>query len=574
MRIVTPFNVETGQLTATNVVNEFGPWEPAATNLLSYPRRFDNAYWTKAGNAQVFPDTFLAPDGTLTAERITGSVAGGGHVIKTGVAQSGMVKSIYLRTVSGTGKIGSLVNSGTQVFDINENWQRFDYPAGDSGADSIFYVADFRNPATLTEVVVWHAQLEEGTAPTSVIPDGTTFTSRASTATYIDSTGTLQTVGVDAARDDAYGYVDGVLKPIGLLLESAATNLLTYSDEFTSTSWGKNSVSVESDNTSGPFGTGTSDRLHETSSNSEHHLVRSSPPNAEGTYTQSVYLKAGTLTTAVLLVVHYGEEFVTSQTQVNMAQKTITNGNGLIIATSIETLRDGWIRASVTYKLSASASDVSLRVYPDKTDARIGDPANFVYIWGAQLEEGYYPTSYIPTQGSQVTRAADVSSSPQVTRAADSCVRVLGDEFNQTEWSISGESTQNSPVGSAIFLSGDAGLNGKSFRLGFPSNAGQCLWFKPNDTASNVSIPLSDFGSIDLGEPVKWAASYGNGAVGVAVNGVYRSRLVAGSPENLINMRVGQISGANNNISGSTRNLLIYPKALSEAELIAITGVN
>jgi len=330
-----------------------------------------------------------------------------------------------------------------------------------------------------------------------------------------------------------------VLKPIGLLLEGAATNLIIdpeFNEGFSSNSM--LSLTIEK-GLPDIFGTNTAIRFYGQVERGQR-IDFTGFGALTGTFTQSFWVTTESSTTSS--VVLKGR---------NLSNNIFSGEFSRYKNTEILSNKPGYI--GIFCNVSGYL-DITVEL--------------------PQFEKGSYPTSYVPTQGTQVTRASDVSTSPQVTRAADNCVRVLGDEFNQTEWSISGESTQNSPVGSAIFLSGDAGLNGKSFRLGFPSNAGQCLWFKPNDTASNVSIPLSDFGSIDLGEPVKWAASYGNGAVGVAVNGVYRSRLVAGSPENLINMRVGQISGANNNISGSTRNLLIYPKALSEAELIAITGVN
>jgi len=483
-----------------------------------------------------------------------------------------MVKSIYLRTVSGTGKIGSLVNSGTQVFDINENWQRFDYPAGDSGADSIFYVADFRNPATLTEVVVWHAQLEEGTAPTSVIPDGTTFTSRASTATYIDSTGTLQTVGVDAARDDAYGYVDGVLKPIGLLLESAATNMVYYSEQFDNSAWGNNNVSVTANATNAPNGTATSDKLSETTSDNQHFLDQRGLLESAGTYTQSIFLKAGTTTFSSLSIVHLSESTPTSLVNIDLSLGTISGPNNLIISTGITELANGWFRASITYELTGAATDVRIRVFTGTSASRVGDPANFIYIWGAQLEEGFYPTSYIPTQGSQVTRAADVSSSPQVTRAADSCVRVLGDEFNSDEGTFV-VSFKRSHISTNAFdetILYITNVDGDSFSL------------ERTDTRIRVRSNVGPYEAIftdvpyTIGTESVCAVSWGVGkSIFIASDGVSNRGLSSDnlglqavlSSASVINMY--RQSGA------TTKSYFHYiPRALSEAELITLTGGN
>ena len=447
MRIVTPFNVDAGQLTTTNVVNEVADWEPAATNLLSYPRRFDNAYWAKDGDAQVFPDTFLAPDGTLTAERITGS-GSGGYVIKAGVAQSGMVKSIYLRTVTGAGKIGSLINSATQVFDINENWQRFDYPAGDFGADAVFYVADFRSPATLTEVVVWHAQLEEGSSATSVIPDATTFTSRASTTTFIDATGTLQTAGVDVARDAAYGYVDGVLKPIGLLLEGAGTNLLTDSEDFSSSSWSGNNVSVTANSAVAPDGTTTADTVNKINTGIGLIFQSSTYSLSGNVLSGQIYVKANTSNTVTFNI--YSASESENNINVNLLTGEVISETGANKISSSVTLRpDGWVLLSFVYTVVDNTNLVNFRFWP--VNRNTGADTGSVYVWGAQLEENPYPTSYIKTEGAQVTRAADVSASPQATR--DLATYNLGDQavdLNQVYKVVADPSTTDQPSVGAV----------------------------------------------------------------------------------------------------------------------------
>ena len=87
---------------------------------------------------------------------------------------------------------------------------------------------------------------------------------RNSEATYVDNDGIIQTAPIDTAR----------IENGALLTEPSATNLVTYSEDFSNVIWGKINSTVSINQTNSPDGTLTSDKLIENTSNSSHYLYQ------------------------------------------------------------------------------------------------------------------------------------------------------------------------------------------------------------------------------------------------------------------------------------------------------------
>lgn len=232
-----------------------------------------------------------------------------------------------------------------------------------------------------------------------------TFSRALNTATRINSSGYIEAVNADMPRFD---YDPITLACKGLLIEESRINSLIYSDQFNiSATWAPSAnISVSSDVAVSPANTQTADKLINAVGASGESIAQLNSYTSGVTYTYSVFLKAAGNTTFILLAnSNLFSDATFRFATFNLSNGTYTLGGGSGATATITAFSNSWYRCSLTFTPSVTISGaVQLR------NNNVGNGVDGIFAWGAQCEIGAFPTSYIPTTTTSLTRNADVAT--------------------------------------------------------------------------------------------------------------------------------------------------------------------
>lgn len=188
-----------------------------------------------------------------------------------------------------------------------------------------------------------------------------------------------------------------------LLIEKSSTNLLLRSQEFNNASWTKGDVTITANSITAPDGSMTADTLTGNIGTAFKYIYQSIPIFNNG-HICSFYVKKGTQRYIQILLSGIGEYANYD------LQDLVTNKYGGAIDSNIIEYNNNWLRIDISINQPSNSDGPFLCFVDSLVAGRASSTASTgtIYIWGAQLEEGSYLTSYIPTTTTIVTRPPDI----------------------------------------------------------------------------------------------------------------------------------------------------------------------
>ena len=386
-----------------------------------------------------------------------------------------------------------------------------------------------------------------------------TFT-RASTATYVGFDGLIKTAAVNEPRFD-HNPTTG--ESLGLLVEEARTNLLLRSEEVDTTWTLTGLLAFGSGSTvdaiASPNGQITADLLTESTTTGAHQIAQGINVTTGAVYTLSVFAKAASSPRRLTLLVNNTNFGSTPSAVFDLSAGTnISVGSG---TATITPFINGWYRVTLTTIAATGTGPNALSFrLTDNTNATsyTGDGTSGIYLWGAQLESGSFPTSYIPTTTAGVTRAADVAS---ITGAAFSSWYRQDEGTMFIDGVLRGILTQN------YFVSISAGFSGADAHVIF-GVSGALRYAVAVSSASQVNIAL---GSASVDDQQFIAASYQQNNFAAARNGVLGASDTLGNLPTVDTLKIGTNFSNGAVFSGHIRRFTYWPTRLSNSTLQALT---
>jgi hypothetical protein len=238
--------------------------------------------------------------------------------------------------------------------------------------------------------------------------------SRASQKTYFDKAGVMQTAANDVWPVE-FDPVTG--RCLGRSVWPARTNLLLYSQEFDNAAWLLSSATITANAAAAPDGTMTVDRLIEDATNNVHQVRQAATYAVSTTYALSVFVAqsgTGSLRNVQLIMQTTAGGFITQHFDLTAGTVGTTATSGafpfVLVAARMFPVPGGYRCVLIATSGSTAGAGVAyFRMLNGTAQTYLGDGVSSLYLWGAQLEAGWYETSYIPTTAASATRAVDIA---------------------------------------------------------------------------------------------------------------------------------------------------------------------
>jgi len=588
--------------------------EESRANLVTNTEQFDATSWAFT-RSTVAQNVEIAPDGSRTAAKLVEDTSTGArYVLANNVtvsASTTYTASAYFKAgergfagiLLGEGAVsvayavkinlsdgsfageeifGSPTSTAYRIYNVGNGWFRLSVAANVGAFTTMDVRLYVSSSATLSYtgdgksgIYVWGAQLEAGAFPTSYAPSTQAWTDRTGSsgtanATFYNSAGILQTTSGAVARTTYNPNPDKLHLAPKLLLEPERTNLFLQSENL-NTTWSITRGTPTASTTTTPDGDSSSKYIllvNDGTSGSTY--ARQSVSVTSGVaYTGSYYFKRGTHTGTVSI-----SNFNGSSVSFNPETKEITFAGTEYISGSIVELPNGWFRLIGTFIASSTAT---YTVSAISFTASVGTTA---YCWGAQLEEGYGPTSYIATTTATVKRYADSHTSTALTRAADNASMTgtaFSDWYRFDEGTIYAEADSNGAMLSGSVTSGGVfsvssspvSLAANSIYVQLNEGSGiQLAAFNSGSSQGTTAIPGYTFGST-----VKIAGGifFNNAALQSSTSPTPATDTSFNTPTAVNRAYIGSNVPGSRALNGHIKRLAFFPARLSNAILRKLT---
>ena len=376
-------------------------------------------------------------------------------------------------------------------------------------------------------------------------------------ATRVNKDGLIETVAADVPR---LNYDPSNPQDPHLLLEPERTNIAQNSNEL-NTGWAHSECTLTPNQVVAPDGSNTGSFVERTSTVQAR--VERGINLTDQNYTWSCFVKKGNQRYAFISV-FLVTSAVSVDTIFDFDTESIVFSSSAVIANSVVEYSNGWYRLTTTFDaLASQTAFVKVGSTSSTTVFSTGNVGDTIYVWGAQLEAGSYPTSYIPTTIA-VTRTVDTCKLENFTNAPSDYPFTVFCEMDIIE--------DEKGYGFSII---DISTSSNYFSVGYSEDSGTLGKFRFTNRAQGTAYnfnTLSTYGTGRYKVAVKFISSSNFKGF---INGVEVADYTHSSSPfntNINDVLLGQLR-----VSGDTgdRNpiyqFMVFNEALTDSELITLT---